>query len=174
MIVALSRHFPLSQRARLLIDCYLELTSFFHKLGVICVETLSFCYFSLCGAVVDLLFEILLDAVGSAVEAFVLFIILLKILFDIVSFVGLLRVSLQLVSVYKSFFCISYLCLRLFIENRPTVLFRPIIQIVRLYYFVRPDYYVRFRPIRLIFVYLIYPSNLVRLISHCFYILIQI
>ena len=40
-------------------------------------------------------------------------------------------------SVYKSFFCISYLCLRLFIENRPTVLFRPIIQIVRLYYFVQ-------------------------------------
>ena len=77
------------------------------------------------------------------------FIILLEILFDIVSFVGLLRVSLQLVSVYKSFFCISYLCLRLFIENRPTrlfrptVLFRPIIQIVRPYYFVRLYYFLR-------------------------------
>ena len=60
-----------------------------------------FSYFSPCVAVVESLFEILLDAVGSAVEAFD--IILLEILFDIVSFDGLLRVSLQLLCVYKSF-----------------------------------------------------------------------
>ena len=64
--------------------CYLELISFsiswvyFVRQAVRC--------FSICVAVVESLFEILFDAVGSAVGAFGLFIILLEILFDVVSF----------------------------------------------------------------------------------------
>ena len=113
---------------------------------------------------VESLFGILFDAVGSAVGALELFIILLEILFDIVSFFGLLRVSLQLKTIRPSYFV------------RPSY-FRPS-------HFVRPSYFVHlissvlFRPshfIRLILSVLFRasffpPSNLVRFISHRFYI----
>ena len=113
--------------------------------------------FSLCVAVVKSLFEILFDTVGSAVEVFELFIILLEILFDIVSFVSLLHVSLQLKTIRSS---ILHPIVHFTSENRLTILFHPIILFLSVQLissdhlissitsvhlnFVRPSYFILF------------------------------
>ena len=114
--------------------------------------------FSVCVAVVESLFKILLDAVGSAVGAFGLFIILLEILFDIASFCR--SAPRQSTVVFTFIYRKRSGC--------PIVHFMS----VRPYYFVHPAYFVRpfyFRPSHFV---LFPPSNLVRHISHRFYILL--